>query len=64
MVVETDGYLALIEHLTMNLDIFAQVDGDTGEESIEDVVTDLIATNIIPFSNRTPNCIQAYVLNC
>ncbi|PKF77981.1 topoisomerase II [Vibrio sp. vnigr-6D03] len=54
MVVETDGYLALIEHLTMNLDIFAKVEGDTGDESIEDVVTDLIATNIMAIFEQNP----------
>ncbi|TON87933.1 DUF3802 family protein, partial [Vibrio parahaemolyticus] len=36
MVVETDGYLALIEHLSLNLDIFTTEIGDTGSESIED----------------------------
>ncbi len=54
MVVETDGYLALIEHLTMNLDIFARAEGDTGEESIEDVATDLIATNIMSLFEQNP----------
>ena len=34
MVVETDGYLALIEHLAMNMDIFTR-EGDTGKESVE-----------------------------
>ncbi|USD66589.1 DUF3802 family protein [Vibrio sp. SCSIO 43136] len=54
MVVETDGYLALIEHLTLNLDIFASQEGDTGDESIEDVVTDMIATNIMALFDQNP----------
>ncbi|MCX9610583.1 DUF3802 family protein, partial [Vibrio cholerae] len=33
MVVETDGYLALIEHLSFNMDVFTQ-EGDTGTESV------------------------------
>ncbi len=54
MVVETDGYFALIEHLTINLDLFSIVDGDTGDESIEDVVTDLIASNIMAIFEQNP----------
>ena len=40
MVVETDGYLALIEHLSFNLDVFTGGKGDTGTESVEDIVTE------------------------
>ena len=54
MVVETDGYLALIEHLAFNLDIFSSEDGDTGEESIEDVVTDMVASNIMTIFEQNP----------
>lgn len=53
MVVETDGYLALIEHLALNLDVFTR-EGDTGEESIEDVVTDMIASNIMTIFEQNP----------
>ncbi len=54
MVVETDGYLALIEHLSLNLDIFITESGDTGTESIEDVVTDLVASNIMAIFEQNP----------
>ena len=47
MVVETDGYLALIEHLSFNLDVFTNGNGDTGNESVEDIVTDMISSNIM-----------------
>lgn len=54
MVVETDGYLALIEHLSLNLDIFTSEIGDTGSESIEDVVTDMVASNIMAIFEQNP----------
>ncbi|CAI2311388.1 TPA: DUF3802 family protein [Vibrio parahaemolyticus] len=54
MVVETDGYLALIEHLSLNLDIFTTEIGDTGSESIEDVVTDMVASNIMAIFEQNP----------
>ncbi|HDY8067031.1 topoisomerase II [Vibrio vulnificus] len=54
MVVETDGYLALIEHLALNLDVFASDVGDTGTETLEDVVTDMIASNIMAIFEQNP----------
>jgi hypothetical protein len=54
VVVETDGYLALIEHLALNLDVFASDVGDTGTETIEDVVTDMIASNIMAIFEQNP----------
>lgn len=54
MVVETNGYVALIEHLAFNLDVFASEDGDTGDESVEDVVTDMIASNIMSIFEQNP----------
>lgn len=54
MVLETDGYLALIEHLTMNLDLFSNASGDIGTESVEEVVTDLIASNIMALFEQNP----------
>nr|WP_263434157.1 DUF3802 family protein [Vibrio metschnikovii] len=53
VVVETDGYLALIEHLAMNMDIFTR-DGDIGQESVEDVITDMIASNIMAIFEQNP----------
>ncbi|GAB2660250.1 DUF3802 family protein [Vibrio panuliri] len=54
MVVETEGYLALIEYLSSNLDVFSNEDGDTGQESIEDVVTDMVASNIMAIFEQNP----------
>ena len=54
MAVETDGYLALIEHLAFNLDVFSSDDGDTGAESVEDVVTDMVASNIMAIFEQNP----------
>jgi len=54
VVVETDGYLALIEHLSLNLDVFTCEIGDTGLESIEDVVTDMVASNIMAIFEQNP----------
>jgi hypothetical protein len=53
VVVETEGYQALIEHLALNLDVFTH-DGDTGLESVEDVVTDLVASNIMDIFEQNP----------
>ncbi|WP_435247010.1 DUF3802 family protein [Vibrio sp. nBUS_14] len=54
MVVETDGYLALIEHLSFNLDVFTKGTGDTGSESVEDIVTDMISSNIMAIFEQNP----------
>ncbi|MDE1514116.1 MULTISPECIES: DUF3802 family protein [Vibrio] len=53
MVVETDGYLALIEHLSFNINVFTQ-EGDTGSESVEDVITDMVASNIMAIFEQNP----------
>lgn len=54
MVVETDGYLALIEHLAMNLAIFTNDDSGIGDESVEEVVTDMVASNIMAIFEQNP----------
>ncbi len=54
MVVETDGYLALIEHLSFNLDVFTNSNGYTGNESVEDIITDMISTNIMAIFEQNP----------
>lgn len=53
MVVDTDGYSALIEHLAMNMDIFTN-EGDRGHESIEDIITDMVASNIMAIFEQNP----------
>ncbi len=55
MVVETDGYLALIEHLTFNLDVFTKQSGTVLDETIEDAVTDMVASNIMAICEQNPN---------
>ncbi len=54
MVVDTDGYSALIEHLALNLDVFSSSNGDIGTETIEDVITDMIASNIMAIFDQNP----------
>jgi hypothetical protein len=54
VVVDTDGYQALVEHLAMNLDVFTSQQGDTGKESIEDVATDMVASNIMSVFEQNP----------
>ena len=53
MVVDKDGYLALIEHLSLNLSLFTS-DGDTGVESVEDVVTDMVSSTIMALFAQNP----------
>ncbi len=55
MVIETDGYLALIEYLSLHLNLFTSEVGDTGMESIEDVVTDMVASNIMSIFEQNPD---------
>ncbi|KII79375.1 DUF3802 family protein [Vibrio renipiscarius] len=54
MVVNTDGYSALIEYLASNLDIFSTEEGETGKESVEDVATDMVASNIMALFDQNP----------
>lgn len=54
VVVDKEGYTALIEHLALNLDVFTH-DGDVGQESVEDVVVDMIASNIMAVFEQNPD---------
>ncbi|MGF1762148.1 DUF3802 family protein [Aliivibrio kagoshimensis] len=54
MVVDNDGYLSLIEYLTENLALFIDGHGDTGDETVEDVVTDMVASNIMTVFDQNP----------
>nr|WP_279289873.1 DUF3802 family protein [Vibrio parahaemolyticus] len=40
--------------MSLNLDIFTTEIGDTGSESIEDVVTDMVASNIMAIFEQNP----------
>ncbi len=53
MVVDTDGYFALIEHLSLNMEILTG-NGETGTESVEDVVNDMVASNIMAVFEQNP----------
>nr|WP_086939365.1 DUF3802 family protein [Thaumasiovibrio occultus] len=56
MVVESDGYLSLIEYFTENLQLFERAGVfEEGRESIEDVVMDLIASNLMTVFSQNPD---------
>lgn len=55
MVVESDGYHALIEYFTEHLSVFAVSGTDASEETVENVVTDLIATNLMAVFGQNPD---------
>ncbi len=58
MLINTQGYDSLIEYLTENLAIFANQQGDIGEETVEDIVTDLVASNIMAVFQQNPDLEQ------
>lgn len=60
MIIETEGYLSLIEYLTENLTVFiAQHHGEiVGNETVEIVVMDLISSNIMSIFERNPDLPQ------
>ncbi|MDO6705390.1 MULTISPECIES: DUF3802 family protein [unclassified Photobacterium] len=55
MVVESEGYHALIEYFSENLHVFEESGTDASEETVENVVTDLIATNLMAVFNQNPD---------
>ncbi len=55
MVVESEGYHALIEHFTAHLDLFERGGEEDGQESIEDVVMDMIASNLMAVMQQNPD---------
>ncbi|UTV29052.1 DUF3802 family protein [Photobacterium atrarenae] len=55
MVVESEGYHALIEYFTEHLSLFENVSKDGCSETVEDVVTDLIATNLMAVFSQNPD---------
>lgn len=54
MVVDTDGYQALIEHLAVNLDVFLANPNGNENETIEEVATDMVASNIMVLFEQNP----------
>ncbi len=55
MVVESEGYNSLIEYLAASLALFASSQGDVGTESVEDVVTDMVSSNIMVLFEQNPS---------
>ena len=55
MVVESEGYHALIEYFTEHLSLFEKVCSDVSTETVEDVVTDMIATNLMAVFSQNPD---------
>ncbi|GAB6261956.1 DUF3802 family protein [Photobacterium sp. CCB-ST2H9] len=55
MVVESEGYHALIEYFTEHLSVFEASGTDVCEETVENVVTDLIATNLMAVFGQNPD---------
>ncbi|MGF1690017.1 DUF3802 family protein [Photobacterium kagoshimensis] len=58
MVVESEGYLALIEYFTEHLSLFENVNTDTCTETVEDVVTDMVASNLMVVFSQNPDIEQ------
>ncbi|WP_413110743.1 DUF3802 family protein [Thaumasiovibrio sp. DFM-14] len=55
MVVESEGYNALIEYFTLHLYLFESNIGEVGQETIEDVVMDMIASNLMAVFGQNPD---------
>ncbi|WP_434360638.1 DUF3802 family protein [Parasalinivibrio latis] len=55
MVVDTEGYDSLIEYLTENLGVFEAPGEPIGSESIDDIVHDLVATDIMAICEQNPD---------
>ncbi|KLV07177.1 topoisomerase II [Photobacterium aquae] len=55
MVVESEGYHALIEYFTEHLSLFEKSDAEGCAETVEDVVTDMIATNLMAVFAQNPD---------
>ncbi|MGF1727290.1 DUF3802 family protein [Photobacterium nomapromontoriensis] len=55
MVVESEGYHALIEYFTEHLSLFEKAATESCNETVEDVVTDMIATNLMAVFSQNPD---------
>ncbi|KLV08614.1 MULTISPECIES: DUF3802 family protein [Photobacterium] len=55
MVVESEGYHALIEYFTEHLSLFEKSETEACNETVEDVVTDMIATNLMAVFSQNPD---------
>lgn len=62
MVVESDGYIALIEYLVESLGLFESQQQGTGSQTIEDLVSNRVADNLMAICEQnpssTPRCVS------
>lgn len=58
MVVESDGYNALIEYFIDNLSVFSSKDERVGSETIDELVHELVASQIMLSVIRTSVCLS------
>lgn len=54
MVVESEGYFSLIEYLVQNLGLFETPQHSNGEETIEELVSERIAGNMMAICEQHP----------
>ena len=54
MVVESDGYIALIEYLVESLGLFESQQQGTGSQTIEDLVSNRVADNLMAICEQNP----------
>ncbi len=54
MVVESEGYISLIEYLVESLGLFEAQQQNAGEETIEDLVSSRVASNLMAICEQNP----------
>ena len=54
MVVESEGYISLIEYLVESLGLFESQQQNDGEETIEDLVSGRVASNLMAICEQNP----------
>ena len=54
MAVESDGYIALIEYLVESLGLFESQQQGTGSQTIEDLVSNRVADNLMAICEQNP----------
>ena len=54
MVVESEGYIALIEYLVESLGLFETQQQSSGEQTIEDLVSGRVASNLMAICEQNP----------
>jgi len=54
MVVESEGYISLIEYLVESLGLFESQQQSNGEETIEDLVSGRVASNLMAICEQNP----------